>query len=341
VTTLTKRLVNNYEEQKLLEKALAEEKKNNISYEMTEDGWQKTKQVIPFSYLSLDIPPCPLFRDSKGGLVIPQIPLFQLLSKFDGNKWNDQVTKEAHYRKQYRILKLPRYLMFHLHRFNRNNFSLEKNPTIVTFPVRNLEMKDYLFSEENEQKQDFEKKLGNCPSSDALSKMKSEELKTFIRKYGAPLHLQELSFLEGKSQNGNSSSNNAGLYQTKEEEEDLTTQDHSIEGNLKCVAFRVLERIDLFKSTKYDLVANICHESEGNANGIDVGENYAGSVHGKKNPSLISNQDDVINRGFYKIHLQFKPTGQWYELQDLLVTETSPQQIGNSPLFSYSVYYFD
>jgi U4/U6.U5 tri-snRNP-associated protein 2 len=329
VTTLTKRLVNNYEEQKLLEKALAEEKKNNSNYEMTEDGWQKTKQIIPFSYLSLDIPPCPLFRDSKGGLVIPQIPLFQLLNKFDGNKWNDQVTKEAHYRKQYRILKLPRYLIFHLHRFNKNNFSLEKNPTIVTFPVRNLEMKDYLFSEEeNQQKPEINKKLANCPSYEMISKMKNEELKSFVVKYGSPLHLQELSYLEGKSQNGNgnnSNSSNGGLYQTKEEES--ITKNHD-EENLKSLSFRVLERIELFKSTKYDLVANICHESEGNANGIDVGESYASSVHGKKNPSLISNQDDVINRGFYKIHLQFKPTGQWYELQDLRVTETSPQQIG-------------
>jgi U4/U6.U5 tri-snRNP-associated protein 2 len=29
-------------------------------------------------------------------------------------------------------------------RFTRNNFFIEKNPTIVNFPVKNLELRDYL-----------------------------------------------------------------------------------------------------------------------------------------------------------------------------------------------------
>ena len=77
-------------------------------------------------------------------------------------------------RKTYRITKLPRYLIFHikvasgssfwrashclrrrgthyvlwfvgsvrhLQRFTKNNFFLEKNPTIVNFPLNNLEMR--------------------------------------------------------------------------------------------------------------------------------------------------------------------------------------------------------
>lgn len=35
-----------------------------------------------------------------------------------------------------------RYLIFHLARFTKNNFYVEKNPTIVNFPVKNLELKD-------------------------------------------------------------------------------------------------------------------------------------------------------------------------------------------------------
>lgn len=35
-----------------------------------------------------------------------------------------------------------RYLIFHLARFTKNNFYVEKNPTIVNFPVKNLELRD-------------------------------------------------------------------------------------------------------------------------------------------------------------------------------------------------------
>lgn len=47
-------------------------------------------------------------------------------------------------KKTYRIDSLPQYLIFHVKRFTRNNFFVEKNPTIVNFPVKNLELRDYL-----------------------------------------------------------------------------------------------------------------------------------------------------------------------------------------------------
>lgn len=57
-----------------------------------------------------------------------------MLKKYDGQTWTDNVTKDFHVRKRYRIVKLPRVLLLHLVRFTKNNFYLEKNPTIVTFP---------------------------------------------------------------------------------------------------------------------------------------------------------------------------------------------------------------
>jgi U4/U6.U5 tri-snRNP-associated protein 2 len=41
--------------------------------------------------LNLEIPATPLFKDSQGGHVIPQIPLFEILRKYDGNSWTDHV----------------------------------------------------------------------------------------------------------------------------------------------------------------------------------------------------------------------------------------------------------
>ena len=61
---------------------------------------------------------------------------------------------------------------------------------------------------------------------------------------------------------------------------------------------------------KYDLVANITHESP-----ADVGR------EGKHDP---------LQEGSYKCHVQHKGTNQWYEIQDLHVQETMPQLIGVS-----------
>lgn len=35
-------------------------------------------------YLTIDIPRTPLFKDSQGGNIIPQIPLYNVLEKFNG-----------------------------------------------------------------------------------------------------------------------------------------------------------------------------------------------------------------------------------------------------------------
>lgn len=61
---------------------------------------------------------------------------------------------------------------------------------------------------------------------------------------------------------------------------------------------------------KYDLVANITHESP-----VDVGR------EGKHDP---------LQEGSYKCHLQHKASNQWYEIQDLHVQETMAQLIGVS-----------
>ena len=61
---------------------------------------------------------------------------------------------------------------------------------------------------------------------------------------------------------------------------------------------------------KYDLVANIAHESPS-----EVGR------EGKHDP---------LQEGSYKCHVQHLGTKQWYEMQDLHVQEIMPQQIGLS-----------
>ena len=43
---------------------------------------------------------------------------------------------------RYRLTRLPKYMVLHMRRFTKNNFFVEKNPTIVNFPVKNLKLQD-------------------------------------------------------------------------------------------------------------------------------------------------------------------------------------------------------
>ena len=47
-------------------------------------------------------------------------------------------------KKTFEVTMLPNYLFIHIRRFSKNSFFKEKNPTIVNFPLRNLEMKEVL-----------------------------------------------------------------------------------------------------------------------------------------------------------------------------------------------------
>ena len=96
---------------------------------------------VRYLMLTLDLPPAPLFQDELDKNIIPQVPLTTLLQKYDGVKPAEQMSM----RKRYRLLHpLPPFLCFHIKRFSANKFVPERNPTIVTFPVRSLDMAPYI-----------------------------------------------------------------------------------------------------------------------------------------------------------------------------------------------------
>uniref|UniRef100_A0A803NYT0 Uncharacterized protein n=1 Tax=Cannabis sativa TaxID=3483 RepID=A0A803NYT0_CANSA len=98
---------------------------------------------MPFLMLGLDLPPPPLFQDVMEKNIIPQVPLFNILKKFDGEMITE-VVRPRIARMRYRVTRLPQYIILHMRRFTKNNFFVEKNPTLVNFPVKNLELKDYI-----------------------------------------------------------------------------------------------------------------------------------------------------------------------------------------------------
>ncbi|KAL6762204.1 ubiquitin-specific protease 39 [Haematococcus lacustris] len=96
---------------------------------------------VPFLLLGLDLPPAPLFKDTLEKNIIPQVPIFNIMRKFDGETVHNDIRLG---RRRFRITCLPPYLCLHMKRFTKNNFFVEKNPTIVNFPVKNLELNDIM-----------------------------------------------------------------------------------------------------------------------------------------------------------------------------------------------------
>lgn len=107
----------------------------------TTDETPPEERVTPSLFVMLKVPPAPIFRDGLERNTIPQLPIFDLLQKFDGVTPLETTPGKL---TRYSIWKLPAYLIVHINRFSKNNFFLEKNPTVVTFPVKNFDLRDYV-----------------------------------------------------------------------------------------------------------------------------------------------------------------------------------------------------
>jgi len=106
-----------------------------------EEAAEVKTDICRYMMLTLNLPPAPLFQDELERNIIPQVPLTSILSKYDGRKAQEHLAQ----RKRYRLLHpLPPYLLFHIKRFSKNKFVEERNPTIVTFDARNLDMAPYV-----------------------------------------------------------------------------------------------------------------------------------------------------------------------------------------------------
>ncbi|KAL9254034.1 Ubiquitin carboxyl-terminal hydrolase 39-like protein [Drosera capensis] len=120
-----------------------EENGEDIDAESEKGNIIREASKMPFLMLGLDLPPPPLFKDVMEKNIIPQVQLFNIFKKFDGETVTE-VMRPHIARMRYRVTRLPPYLILHMRRFTKNNFFMEKNPTLVNFPAKNLELKDYI-----------------------------------------------------------------------------------------------------------------------------------------------------------------------------------------------------
>ncbi|GAA5994582.1 mRNA splicing protein SAD1 [Rhodotorula paludigena] len=96
----------------------------------------------PFLLLALDLPPPPLFQDAVESNIAPQAPLSQILAKYDGTTTREDAQQGV--LRRWKITRLPPFLIVYYKRFTANRFLEEKNPTIVNFPLRGVDMSEYV-----------------------------------------------------------------------------------------------------------------------------------------------------------------------------------------------------
>ncbi|XP_064478228.1 ubiquitin carboxyl-terminal hydrolase 39-like [Ornithodoros turicata] len=106
------------------------------------EEYQEKVEKSSFMYLTADLPPPPLFKDDVRENIIPQVPLFTILSKFNGISEKEYRTYKDSTMKRFEITSLPPYLILYIKRFTKNTFFVEKNPTIVNFPIKDVDLSD-------------------------------------------------------------------------------------------------------------------------------------------------------------------------------------------------------
>lgn len=82
----------------------------------------------------------PVFQDVIEKNIVPQVPIADVLAKYDGVTFQEA----RGLIRRYKALKLPPFVILHYRRFTKNNFVEERNRTIVNYPVKQLSMADYV-----------------------------------------------------------------------------------------------------------------------------------------------------------------------------------------------------
>jgi len=104
-----------------------------IENDMAEE--EERVEDTTFLYLTCDLPPTPLFKNEMMENIIPQVNLYSLLSKFNGVQEKEYNTYKDNFLKRFQVTTLPPYFILYIRRFTKNTFFVEKNPTIVNFPI--------------------------------------------------------------------------------------------------------------------------------------------------------------------------------------------------------------
>ena len=70
--------------------------------------------------------------------------LSELFSKFDTKTQKEYRSNKETVFRRFEITTLPPYLILYIRRFTKNIFYTEKNPTIVNFPIKQLDLTEFV-----------------------------------------------------------------------------------------------------------------------------------------------------------------------------------------------------
>ena len=116
-------------------------------------------KAVKFFFLTLELPNIPLFKEQQELGTLPQTNLLSLMKKYNGITQTEEVVKiggaDTTVKRKYVIKKLPQYLFINIKRFAKNNFFKEKNPTIVSYPIRDLDLTEFVSLEEGREKKEM------------------------------------------------------------------------------------------------------------------------------------------------------------------------------------------
>ncbi|CAH1794320.1 unnamed protein product [Owenia fusiformis] len=129
---------------KMLPEDLKESERKKL---LTTEEYQERVEETQFLYLTCDLPPPPLYPDELRENIIPQVPLYTVLAKFNGVTEKEYKTHKGSHMKRFELTRLPPYIIMYVKRFHKNTFIVEKNPTIVNFPIKNIDFGDLLSQE--------------------------------------------------------------------------------------------------------------------------------------------------------------------------------------------------
>jgi U4/U6.U5 tri-snRNP-associated protein 2 len=291
---------------------------------------------VPCLFLSLELPPAPLFKDAREGhTMIPQVPLFHLLNKFGGNIECQTLTATERRTSRYTITKLPPFLVLHARRFAKNNFFQEKNPVIITLPVKDLNMRPYLRKALPAAQTSVDKQGRPLPDMQSLSsrpvssqlykgrgssaaassstrvKLTSPEEIVKGETGGTPLTVKQLSALLTSHHPHGSS-----IVQQAAERKDL-------------VSHAVLRSWEAW-CAKYDLVANVVHSKPAQNSTIASSDGTGAGGDGVSRLIKGRGQGSPLDGGTYNAQVFDEASSTWYDVADLHVQATLPQLVSVS-----------
>lgn len=86
----------------------------------------ETISEMPFVYLTCDLPPPPLYPDDMRENIIPQVPIFNILNKFNGIQEKEYKTYKDSTMRKFQLTRLPPYILLYF-KVKYNFVNVNKN----------------------------------------------------------------------------------------------------------------------------------------------------------------------------------------------------------------------